>query len=140
MDPDPWGQRCSVCGRPNGNGDSDEGHRTYACKSETYATTTEKTVLVKMFRKPDALVVQHGPHVGRRICYEWNTRRTRDGRCYVKDCKLDHSCSLCLDDSHRAWDCQARKYLPELPPRPRPMVPADVEDCWRLYSVSGGVA
>jgi hypothetical protein len=134
MEPDTWGQRCSICGIPNGDLDGG-GHRTYACTNSNFATANPDPVLVKFIRKPrDALVVQTGEKAGWTVCYAWNTRRTKDGRCYEKDCRAQHCCSLCLKDDHRAWDCDAREYLPTLPPRPKSMVPANVEDCWRLYN------
>ena len=89
---------------------------------------------MKLVKRPQALIVDVGVKKGVRVCYEWNNRRTRDGRCYEKDCRAQHCCSLCLKDDHRAWDCDAREYLPRLPPRPKSMVPASGENCWKLYN------
>lgn len=89
---------------------------------------------MKLVKRPQALMVDAGEKKEVRVCYEWNNRRTRDGRCYEKDCRAQHCCSLCLKDDHRAWDCDVGEYLPTLPPRPKSMAPANVEDCWTLYN------
>jgi hypothetical protein len=132
LEPNAWGARCAICGLTASSDNG--GHRTYACTRLTFAAQSQENVLVKLVKRPQALMVDAGEKKGVRVCYEWNNRRTRDGRCYEKDCRAQHCCSLCLKDDHRAWDCDARNYLPELATRPESMVPANVEDCWRLYN------
>lgn len=47
---------------------------------------------------------------------------------------MEHRCTLCFDENHRAIDCEARTYLPKLPPRPASLGPIDVNACLALYT------
>ena len=129
MDPDLWGDRCGRCGSTLVK--TQPGfHRTYECTATHLSAVGEPCILTTFISTtPRHLLVTSGPKTGIQLCWEWNIRRTMDTCCYLLNCTLDHSCSLCLSAKHRAIDCDAHQYLPPLPPRPSTICSADVDLC-----------
>jgi hypothetical protein len=134
-EPTDWGKRCLICGNTDAN--SPEGHRVWNCKETEFDAVDPAPVLTRWVAKAGPGTRQHletlaEPLVS--LCYEWNWERTTDGRCWEKDCPFVHQCSLCMSESHRAVDCDAREYCPLLAPRPIDMCPRDVDECWLQYT------
>lgn len=127
-----WGDRCARCGSTLVHGQPGF-HRTYECDTATTieCTTRDVPILTQwtVDPKPRHLLVTSGPQAGKRVCWEWNIRRTANGLCYELNCALHHACSLCLSPHHRALDCDAYSYLPLLPPRPSSLYPANITAC-----------
>jgi hypothetical protein len=135
-----------------------EGHRNWECKATTFDAKTpavaedgagtkleegaegggEGNIIRTQYIEKGGkhMLVLSGPRSGIKLCATWNWSRTRDGTCPVENCKFTHECSLCLDRSHRAIDCEAREYLPLPMPgmagRPESLVPVDVDECFAL--------
>lgn len=129
--PNNWGTRCIRCGRTEAGPDA---HKAFKCQVLKYCAVEQGIITTSWKEKPTPhLSVDSGDLAGMRICGGWNWTRTVDGRCYKKECDMEHRCSLCFSEKHRAFDCDVRHYKPDLPPRPSALGPIDVDECFAQY-------